>query len=82
MRNYRLLIIIGASVVSFLSDLLPAIAAPNLTYKGLLQDPCKNRQDDPQSIMQKQFEDLCFLLNPAIPNVLTLQSFQINDYSD
>jgi hypothetical protein len=34
MRNYRLLILLGASVTSFFSGLLPAIAAPVLTYMG------------------------------------------------
>jgi hypothetical protein len=34
MRNYRLLILVGASVASFCCGLLPATAAPDLTYNG------------------------------------------------
>jgi hypothetical protein len=34
MRNYRLLISIGASLASLLSGLLPAVAVPDLTYNG------------------------------------------------
>ena len=34
MRNYRLLMLVGVSVASLFSGLLPAIAAPDLTYSG------------------------------------------------
>ena len=34
MRKHRLLTMIGAGIVSLLSGLLPAIAAPDLTYSG------------------------------------------------
>jgi hypothetical protein len=34
MRNYRLLMLVGISVASLFSGLLPAIAAPDLTYSG------------------------------------------------
>lgn len=34
MRNYKLLTIVGVGAVSFISGLLPAIAAPDLTYSG------------------------------------------------
>ena len=34
MRNYRLLMLVGVSVTSLCSGLLPAIAAPDLTYGG------------------------------------------------
>ena len=34
MRNHKLFIIVGASVVSFFSGLLPAVAVPDLTYSG------------------------------------------------
>ena len=34
MRNYRLLILAGISITSLLSNWLPAIAAPDLTYNG------------------------------------------------
>jgi hypothetical protein len=34
MRNHKLLILVGASITSILSGLLPAVAAPDLTYNG------------------------------------------------
>ena len=34
MRNHKLFIIVGVSVLSFFSGLLPAIAVPDLTYSG------------------------------------------------
>jgi hypothetical protein len=34
MKNYRLLILVGAVITSILSGLLPAVAAPDLTYNG------------------------------------------------
>jgi len=34
MSNYRLLMLVGVSVASLFSGLLPAIAAPDLTYSG------------------------------------------------
>jgi hypothetical protein len=34
MKNYRLLILVGAVITSIVSGLLPAVAAPDLTYNG------------------------------------------------
>jgi hypothetical protein len=52
MKNHRLLISIGASVASFLSGLLPAVAVPDLRYNGA--DVYKDAKDNVYIIIDQQ----------------------------
>jgi hypothetical protein len=71
MKNHRLLISIGASIASFLSGLLPAIAAPDLSYNGadiykdakdnvyIITDQTEKLTYSGVDITKNQFSDAC-----------------------
>jgi hypothetical protein len=71
MRNHRLLMLVGSSIASFLSGLLPAIAAPDLTYNGagiykdakdkvyLITNSAERLNYSGVDITKNQFSDAC-----------------------
>jgi hypothetical protein len=71
MRNHKLLILLGATITSFLSSLLPAIAVPNLSYNGeyiykdakdniyIITDQTERLNYSGVNITKNQFSDAC-----------------------